>query len=157
MHAGPEVVLCRLAASPWPPKPSFVSCLFAFSIILISSFFSGNPKQVEDGMNDSRGRTGFACPSRPLWKEWAGEMATLGSCPPPVEEMGAQRGFMAMHREAQIWHVALCGPAIQPGNPQTDGGNVEVEKGGPTPHSSCLEAGTGEFGSKCPQGSLVPP
>lgn len=75
-----------------------------------------------------------------------GIMATLESCPSPAE-----RGCTALHREAQRWHVALCGPAIQLGNPQAGGGNAEGEKGGPTPHSSCKNAGTGVSGSKCPR------
>lgn len=52
---------------------TFVSGLFASSIILVSSFFCGNPGQIEDGVDDSRERTGFPGQVGAPWKEWAGK------------------------------------------------------------------------------------
>lgn len=52
---------------------TFVSGLFAFSIILVSSFFCGNPGWVEDGVDNSGGRTGFPAQAGAPWKKWAGE------------------------------------------------------------------------------------
>lgn len=76
-------------------------------------------------------------------------MATLGSYPLPVEEMGAQSGCIALHRKlsggAQPCMAQLFGG--QPLGRWREHGRV---KGGPTPHNSCKEAGTGVFGSECP-------
>lgn len=78
-------------------------------------------------------------------------MATLGSCPPPVEEMRAQRGFIAMPREAQMWHVPSVVQLFSQATPRQKGETWKGRKVGPLPTAPVRKQAQGYLDLSAPK------